>query len=117
MANVTNVGIELGEDGYRIRCGTDHSEVTQLGEGIEWRAPNGKLYLAFCDTEGGQEESGSIESQFEHYVYEVRPIPEADVEEVEFEGEGEVDDEDEVDEDEVEGAEEGDEAEDEHADK
>jgi hypothetical protein len=109
MANVTNIGIELGEDGYRIRCGTDHSEITPLGEGIEWRAPNGKLYLAFCDTEGGQEESGSIESQFEHYVYEVRPIPEADVEEVEFDGEGEGDEdgEDEGDEDEVEGEGEG----------
>jgi hypothetical protein len=98
-----NVGLELGDDGgYRIRVGTDHSEVVPLGEGIEWRAPNGKLYLAFADLEGGSEEGSAIESEFEHYVYEARPIPEADVEEVEFgdeglEGEDEGDDEGESD--------------------
>jgi hypothetical protein len=84
-----NVGLELGDDGgYRIRVGTDHSEVVPLGEGIEWRAPNGKLYLAFADLEGGSEEGSAIESEFEHYVYEARPVPEADVEEVEFGDEG-----------------------------
>ena len=83
------VGIELGDDGYRIRCGTDHSEIMPLGEGIEWKAPNGKLYLAFCDTEGGAEESSEIESQFEHYVYEAKPIADAEVEAGECEGEGE----------------------------
>jgi|SRR5271154_712889 len=87
----SDVMIQLGTGGsYRIVCGSDHSEDTPLGEGVEWKAPNGKLYLAFCDLEGGASEGDTIESQFEHYVYEARPVVTADVMTEEFdEGDGE----------------------------
>jgi len=87
----SDVMIQLGTGGsYRIVCGSDHSEDTPLGEGVEWKAPNGKLYLAFCDLEGGASEGDTIESQFEHYVYEARPVVTADVMMEEFdEGDGE----------------------------
>ena len=89
----SDVMIQLGTGGsYRIVCGSDHSEDTPLGEGVEWKAPNGKLYLAFCDLEGGASEGDTIESQFEHYVYEARPVVTADVMMEEFdEGDGEGD--------------------------
>jgi hypothetical protein len=97
MAN--GVMIQLGTGGsYRITCGDDHSEEVPLGESIEWNAPNGKTYLTFCDLEAGAEESDTVESMFEHYVYEVKPIPTADVMTEEFEEEGgEGDDDDEGD--------------------
>lgn len=96
MATANDVMVQLVGDGeYRIRCGTDYSETAVLGEGLEWKAPNGKLYLAYVDVEGGQEEGEGVESAFEHYVYEVRPVPDADVEEVEGEdGDGDEGDED-----------------------
>jgi hypothetical protein len=81
----TDVMIQLGTGGsYRITCGDDHSDSLPLGEGIEWKAPNGKLYIAFCDLEGGAAESDTVESMFEHYVYEAKPVAAADVMEEEF---------------------------------
>lgn len=103
---MSDVMIQLGESGYRIRQGTATSDEVILGEPIEWRAPNGKTYLACIDLPDGSEEASEVESMFEHYVYEVRPVVDADIEEVELEedeeGEGDGDGDEEEDEDEPE---------------
>ncbi len=99
MAN--DVMVQLVGDGeYRIRCGADFSEHAVLGEGLEWSAPNGKTYLAYVDVEGGADQGDGVESAFEHYVYEVRPVVEADIEEVEGEEGDEGDDGDDAGDDE-----------------
>lgn len=94
MAVVRDVGIELDSaGGYCIRQGTAKSEVVDLGDSIEWKAPNGKMYLAFLDLADAMGDEGTeVESMFEHYVYECRPIPDAEIEEVDGgDGEGEGD--------------------------
>lgn len=94
MAVVKLVGVELvGADSYRIRCGTDFSETAGLGEGIEWKAPNGKLYLSYIDLPlDGGDEASEVESEFDHLVYEARPIADAEIEEGEDDGTGDADD-------------------------
>lgn len=96
MAGGNAVKIELGASGYRIACGDDHSDIHDLGEPIEWSAPNGKRYIAFCDLPEGETEADSVESQFEHYVYEAKAVAteDSDVVEVEFGGDDEDEDED-----------------------
>jgi hypothetical protein len=108
MALVNDVAVQLGGSGYRIRQGTAFSEVSDFGEPVEWKAPNGKTYIAFFDLPDGEDDVSAVETPFEVNVYEVKAIP-GEIEEVEFEG-----DEDEEDEgdDSDDGSDDGDEGED-----
>ena len=59
-------------------------EEADFGDPIEWRAPNSKLYIALVEEgEGGAE----VETPFEHFVYECKPVADAEIEEVELPGE------------------------------
>lgn len=74
---MADVNIQLGRDGvYRIVCGMDHSNAEYIGLPIEWKAPNGKRYIAFCDLpqDTVNDESNEIESMFESFIYEAKPV-------------------------------------------
>ena len=86
MPVVTDVAVQIGASGYRIRQGTAFSDVSDFGDPVEWKAPNGKTYMAFFDLPEGEDDVAEVETPFEVNVYEVKAVP-GDVEEVEFEGE------------------------------
>jgi len=86
MPVVTDVAVQIGASGYRIRQGTAFSDVSDFGDPVEWKAPNGKTYIAFFDLPEGEDDVAEVETPFEVNVYEVKAVP-GDVEEVEFEGE------------------------------
>lgn len=99
MPVVTDVAVQIGASGYRIRQGTAFSEVSDFGDPVEWKAPNGKTYIAFFDLPEGEDDVAEVETPFEVNVYEAKGCP-GEVEEVEFEGEE--DDDDDTDDDDLE---------------
>lgn len=86
MPVVTDVAVQIGASGYRIRQGTAFSDVSDFGDPVEWKAPNGKTYMAFFDLPEGEDIVAEVETPFAVNVYEVKPIL-GEIEEVEFEGE------------------------------
>ena len=83
MPVVRDVGVEVGQTGYRIRQGTAYSEEADFGDPIEWRAPNSKLYIALVEEGAGGAE---VETPFEHFVYECKPVADAEIEDVDLPG-------------------------------
>lgn len=110
MPVVTDVAVQIGASGYRIRQGTAFSDVSDFGDPVEWKAPNGKTYIAFFDLPEGEDDVAEVETPFEVNVYEVKAVP-GDVEEVEFEGEEGEEDEEEDSTDDDDEADAGDESE------
>ena len=100
MGIVNDVAVQLGGSGYRIRQGTAYSEVSDFGDPVEWKAPNGKTYIAFFDLPEGEDDVSAVETPFEVNVYEARAVP-GDIEEVEFEGDEDDDQDDDDDVDDV----------------
>ena len=97
----TDIRLITVPEGYKLALGEDESELVGFGEPLEWQATNGKTYLAFVDLpEGTVEEAENVESLLDSWVYEVKPLPHVEPEDVDGEGDGDEGDDDDEDEDE-----------------
>ena len=71
--------ITTSEDGYTLTIGGEATEVIPLGTPLEVQL-GGKQWLAYIDLPEGSMESSDFETVLEEWLYEVKPVSEADIE-------------------------------------